>query len=73
MVFADVVCQCKFLVFKYSAKISAKMPFMAVEISLVAAAFKSVGVTSGAAWRSFIVTKVGLVGFSDLVMVRSFK
>ena len=67
------MCQWKFLVFKYSAKISAKMPFMAAEMSVVAAVFKSVGVTSGAAWRSFIVTKVGLVGFSDLVMVRSFK
>lgn len=44
------------------------MPFIAAEISVVAAAFKSVGVINGAALRFSKETKVGFDGFSDLDM-----
>src|SRR5271168_4248059 len=38
------MCQWKFFVFKYSANTSARMAFMAPAMSLVGAAFRSVGV-----------------------------
>ena len=42
-------------VFMYSAKTSARQPFMAADTSVVTAAFRSLGVNSGALRRSFAV------------------
>lgn len=49
------------------------MPFMAAEMSVVAAAFRSVGVISGAALRFSNFVTVLFVGFSVLGMVKAFK
>src|SRR5205823_14456710 len=59
------MCQWKFFVFKYSAKTSAKIAFIAPEISLVASRVRSVRVSSGA---SRLWTSSAFLGI-DLAMV----